>query len=90
MINQSRKNEPEYLEEFGTLKSPGLSDEDIQAHLSNTADSNIQDIIDVYSEQYRKAHNLKTLPEEIWAPLKKFARLKCAAHLEKLAQKLKR
>lgn len=89
MKHSIQKNEAEYLQELKTLRSPGLSDEDIEAHLLNTANSNIQDMVDVYSEQYRKAHSLKTLPEGIWQPLNRFARQKCAAHLEKLAAQLK-
>jgi hypothetical protein len=77
------------FEDFKDMSERGFSNDDIEAHLMNTAQCNVQDIVDAYSEQYRKSNNLNTLPKDIWQPLQRFARLKCADHCEKVARALR-
>jgi hypothetical protein len=92
MTTKLKEELPNYsrtFEQFGDMDGLGFSEGDIEAHLMNTAQCNVQDIIDVYSERYRKTHGLNTLPKDIWQPLQRFARLKCADHCEKVARALR-
>lgn len=80
---------PDTSPNFEQLPGLGYLNDDIQMQLTETAKSIAQDIVDLMAEQYKKARGLRTMPENIWKPLRGKAYILAAEHCEDLAKDLR-
>ncbi|MGH1399446.1 MAG: hypothetical protein ACRBCT_09565, partial [Alphaproteobacteria bacterium] len=64
------KTAHEINQTFDNLPGLGYLNDDIQMQLTETAKSIAQDVIDLLADQYKTARGLRTMPENIWKPLR--------------------